>query len=72
MCESEIEHFHLSIRSEENVLRLEVSMDNSIRVGSRDTVRDCRRDPHGLAPWNARAVDAVAQRLTVQQLRHRV
>ena len=72
MRESEIEHFHLPIRSEENVLRLEISMDNAICVSSRDTVRDCRGDSHGLAPRNGRAVDSVAQRLTVQQLRNGV
>src|SRR6266542_631701 len=44
LCNPEIEHFHVSVRSEHDVLRLDVAMDNACFVGGGECTRYLDRD----------------------------
>ena len=67
----EIQNLDLPVAEHEDVLRFQISMDDALVVSSREPSRDLRRNLEGLSRRELRA-EVFAQRLTVEQFRHRV
>jgi len=57
---------------DEEVLRLQVAVDDSLLVGGGETPRDLKRVVHGLLRRNGAREELLAQRLTFQKLRDRI
>ncbi len=55
---------------EEDVLRLEVAVDDTLHVRRREAVGDRGADQHGLAPRRQPVGQARPQRLPLEQLHH--
>ena len=66
--ESEVEELGVTVFGEEDVFRLEVAMYDAALVRCRQTVRDLQTDLDRLANPERTAIEALAQRLALQQL----
>ncbi len=67
--EAEVEDLDASVASDEDVVRLEVAVDDALVVRGAETAGELRRDLGCLARRHRRAVDPLAQRLALEQLR---
>ena len=63
----EVEHFHVPVRPQHDVLRLDVAMDNAGFVGGRERSRDLDRHVDRFICFHRRARQTLAQRLAVDQ-----
>src|SRR5438477_4588367 len=69
-CEAEIEDLHPSIRGEKYVSWFEVSVNYPPRMREREPLGNCSRDFESLLPCEPFALDAIEQRLPLEQLHH--
>src|SRR5512143_60281 len=67
--QAEVENLDRPLRSEEDILGLEISMNDPARVGGCKSFRDCRRDLHSLAPEQRLLGEATTERLPFEELR---
>jgi len=64
--QAEVEDLHAAVAHEEEVLRLQITMDDVLLVRSRQAVRDLRRDVERLPERQGPALQALAQRFPLQ------
>ena len=69
--EAEVQNLHRAVRRQEDVLRLQVTVDHAARVRSRQAVGDGGGDPNGLAPRADTLRDSRTQCLAFEQFHHR-
>jgi hypothetical protein len=67
-CQPEIEHFHRAILADLDVGRLEIAMNDSLRVCGLERLRNPLRDDDGLGLRNRPLRDPLGQRRSVNQL----
>src|SRR5262249_54543175 len=65
--ETKIEDFHSAIGCHEQIFRLEVAMDNSFIVCSRESCGNLNRELNCFALGNSTSLNVFAERLTFQQ-----
>ena len=56
LCNPKVEHFHVSVRPEHDVLRLDVAMDNARFVRSGERTRHLDRDVNSFTQLHSPAV----------------
>src|SRR6266487_6349795 len=67
LCNPKVEHFHVSVRPEHDVLRLDVAMDNAFIVRSGDRTRYLDRDVNSFTQLHRPAREKLAQCVAVDQ-----
>ena len=67
LCNPEVEHFHVPIRPEHDVLRLDVAMDNAGFVGGSERSRHLNRDVNSFTQLHSPAHETLAQCLAFDQ-----
>src|SRR6266480_3526536 len=67
LCNPKVEHFHVSVRPEHDVLRLNVAMNNSRLVCGGERTRDLDRDVNGFTQLHSSALQTFTQRLALNQ-----
>src|SRR6185503_12766468 len=72
LCETEIENFGPVVAADEDILRLEVSMNDSSLMGSCESLRNLLRVIDRLAFWQASSSQSLPQRLAVEQFRNHI
>ena len=70
--QSEVEHLHQAIRTNLDVSRLEIPMDDAFFVRVIQRVRDLPRNRRGFIEAQRTFLDAVGQRGTFDQLHHQI
>src|SRR6266550_1967249 len=66
-CNPEIEHFHVAVRPEHDVLRLDVAMDNASIVRGGERTRHLDREVNSLTDLDSPARETLTQRLAFDQ-----
>src|SRR5262249_11980795 len=66
-CNSEVEHFHVSVRSKHDVLRLDVAMNNSRLVSSRERACHLDGDINSFTQLHRSTSQAITQCLAFDQ-----
>ena len=70
--EPEVQKLHAAVSGHEDVVGLQIAVDDSLRVGGREGLRDLDRVLDRLADGKGAGLELVAQRRALQQLRHRI
>ena len=65
----EVENLDAPVRRDEHVLRLQIAMNDALRVRGRESSRQLRREVQGLPDRERRPANPFAQVLTLEQLR---
>src|SRR4029077_12250728 len=60
-CNPEVEHLHVSIRPEHDVLRLDIAMDNSRLMGGSESTRHLDRDLNSFTDLDSPAHQTLTQ-----------
>src|SRR6266581_895089 len=63
LCNPKVEHFHVSVPPEQDVLRLDVAMDNAGFVSGGERIRHLDRHVNGVAQLHWSAHQTLTQRL---------
>src|SRR5207247_1654158 len=64
--QAEVKNLDSTIGGQKEVLRLEVAMNDAVRVGGGQSVRDGRANLHSLLPWNGSAGEPRAKCVAFQ------
>ena len=67
LCNSEVEHFHISVGPEHDVLRFDVAMDNSGFMGGRQRTGHLNRYIDGLAHLHVFTLETLTHCLAFDQ-----
>src|SRR4030095_15407781 len=67
LCNPKIEHFHVTVRPEHDVLRLDVTVDNASFVGCRERTGHLDRDVNSFTQLHSPAHQTLAQCLAFDQ-----
>ncbi len=68
LCQTEIQNLHAPVTSDEQILRLQVTMHDSLLVRCGESVRDLQREVQRFALRKLHAVHTLAQSLAFQKL----
>ena len=67
LCNPKVEHFHVAVRPEHDVLRLDVAMDNACFVGGDERTGHLDRDVNSFTDLDSPAHQMLTQRLAFDQ-----
>ena len=71
-CQAKVEDFYASVNGDEQVVRFEIAMDNTLFVSCRESARDLHPKIDRLSKCNRVTADHLRQRLALQQFRDEV